>query len=253
MKLRLILLPTASLAAMLAIWELVVFGFDIPAYLLPAPSRVWAAAVDIAAVLPRHITATLLTVLSGFALSTAISIPLGVGLSINKTVSEALYPLLVFANAVPVIAVAPIIVVMFGTGLESRLVITLLVCFFPIMVATATGILDTPKEFLDLGKSTGASFGTELLTIRMPHAAPFIFSGLKIGITLSVIGAVVGEFITSQKGLGFLIVSATTNFDLAQAIASVVALALMSVVLYQIVQQVQKFWLPWSIKAESMT
>ena len=253
MKLRLILLPTASLAAMLAIWELAVFGFDIPAYLLPAPSRVWSAAVDIAAVLPRHVIATLLTVLSGFALSTAISILLGVGLSVNKTVSEALYPLLVFANAVPVIAVAPIIVVMFGTGLESRLVITLMVCFFPIMVATATGILDTPKEFLDLGKSTGASFGTELFTIRMPHAAPFIFSGLKIGITLSVIGAVVGEFITSQKGLGFLIVSATTNFDLAQAIASVVALALMSVVLYQIVQQVQKIWLPWSIKAESMT
>ena len=237
---------------MLALWELAVIILEIPAYLLPAPSRVWSAAVDIAAVLPRHILATLVTVLSGFALSTAISIPLGVGLSINKTVSEALYPLLVFANAVPVIAVAPIIVVMFGTGLESRLVITLMVCFFPIMVATATGILDTPREYLDLSKSTGASFGTEL-TIRMPHAAPFIFSGLKIGITLSVIGAVVGEFITSQRGLGFLIVSATTNFDLAQAIASVVALALMSVVLYQIVQQVQKIWLPWSIKAESMT
>ena len=253
MNLRLIVLPTASLAAMLALWELAVIVLEIPAYLLPAPSRVWSAAVDIAAVLPRHILATLVTVLSGFALSTAISIPLGVGLSINKTVSEALYPLLVFANAVPVIAVAPIIVVMFGTGLESRLVITLMVCFFPIMVATATGILDTPREYLDLSKSTGASFGTELLTIRMPHAAPFIFSGLKIGISLSVIGAVVGEFITSQRGLGFLIVSATTNFDLAQAIAAVVVLALMSVVLYQIVQQTQKIWLPWSIKAESMT
>lgn len=253
MSLRLILLPVASLAAMLVCWEVAVRVLDVPAYLLPAPSRVWTAAVELGPALPPHILATLVTVLSGFVLSAAISIPLGVCLSINKTVSEALYPLLVFANAVPVIAVAPIIVVMFGTGLESRLVTTLMVCFFPIMVATATGILDTPREYIDLGKSTGASFRTQLLTIRMPHAAPFIFSGLKIGISLSVIGAIVGEFITSQKGLGFLIVSATTNFDLAQAIAAVVVLALMSVVLYQVVQQVQRIWLPWSIKAESMT
>tara|TARA_R110000751_G_scaffold95381_7_gene186512 strand:+ start:25858 stop:26619 length:762 start_codon:yes stop_codon:yes gene_type:complete len=253
MPYRSILLPIFSLATLILIWEICTWTFAIPAYLLPAPSAIWVAGWDIAGVFPRHIWATLYTVLAGFFVSVAIAIPLGIGISINKVASESFYPLLIFANAIPVIAIAPIIVVMFGTGIESRLVINFLVCFFPIMVATATGVLDTPKDYLDLSKASGSSFLTEMATIRMPHAAPFIFSGLKIGMTLSVIGAVVGEFITSQKGLGYLIISATTNFDLPQAMASVIVLAFMSVILYQSVQYVQRIWLPWSIKANAMT
>lgn len=253
MPYRSILLPIFSLAFLILIWEICTWAFAIPAYLLPAPSAIWVAGWDIAGVFPKHIWATLYTVLAGFFVSVAIAIPLGIGISINKVASESFYPLLIFANAIPVIAIAPIIVVMFGTGIESRLVINFLVCFFPIMVATATGVLDTPKDYLDLSKASGSSFLTEMATIRMPHAAPFIFSGLKIGMTLSVIGAVVGEFITSQKGLGYLIISATTNFDLPQAMASVIVLAFMSVILYQSVQYVQRIWLPWSIKANAMS
>ncbi len=190
--------------------------------------------------------------LAGFVVSVFIAIPLGVLISLNRIASEAIHPLLDFANAIPIIAVAPIILVMLGTGVESRQVIDFLVCFFPIMVATATGILDTPKAYLDLRRSTGTGFLTGLLTIRMPHAAPFIFSGLKIGITLSVIGAVVGEFITSNRGLGYLIVSSTTNFDLAQAMFAVVVLAIMSVILFQGVQYMQKYPFLWSIKAQTL-
>jgi NitT/TauT family transport system permease protein len=252
MQFRQIALPATSLIALLLIWQLAVALFKVPIYLLPAPIDVWLAGAKIAPTLPKHLLATLTTVTLGFALSVSLSVPLGIGLSINRAASEAVYPLLIFANAVPVIAVAPIIVVIFGVGLGSRLIIALMVCFFPITVATATGVLDTPREYLDLSRATGASFSTELLMIRLPHAAPFIFSGLKIGISLSVIGAVVGEFITSQEGLGYLIVSATTNFDLPQAIAAVVVLAMMSVILYQIILMVQRSWLPWSIKASSI-
>ncbi len=252
MPMRPVILPIISLAVLLLAWELYVWIFAVPSYLLPAPSAIWASGTQIIGAVPIHTWATLFTVLAGFAVSVAVAIPLGVIISVNRLASEAIYPLLVFANAIPVIAVAPIIVVMLGTGIEARLVINFLVCFFPIMVATAAGILDTPKDYLDLGKSTGAGFMTGLLTIRMPHATPFIFSGLKIGITLSVIGAVVGEFITSNRGLGYLIVSSTTNFDLAQAMFSVVVLAFMSVILFQIVQFAQKLWFPWSIKANGM-
>lgn len=252
MPFRSILLPIISLTVLIVIWEICTVVFSMPVYLLPAPSSIWTAGWGIASVFPVHIWTTLYTVLAGFFVSVAIAIPLGVAISINKVASEAFYPLLIFANAIPVIAIAPNIVVMFGTGLESRLVINFLVCFFPIMVATATGELDTPKDYLDLSKATGSSFLTEMMTIRMPHASPFIFSGLKIGMTLSVIGAVVGEFITSQRGLGYLIISATTNFDLPQAMAAVVVLAFMSVVLYQCVQYIQRIWLPWSIKANAM-
>ncbi|MEP2530768.1 ABC transporter permease [Shimia sp.] len=249
---RPIILPIISLAALLLLWEVYVWAFEVPAYLLPAPSSIWASGSQILGAMPVHIWATLFTVLAGFVVSVLIAIPLGVLISLNRIASEAIYPLLVFANAIPVIAVAPIIVVMLGTGIESRLVINFLVCFFPIMVATATGILDTPKAYLDLSRSTGAGFLTGLLTIRMPHAVPFIFSGLKIGITLSVIGAVVGEFITSNRGLGYLIVSATTNFDLAQAMFAVIVLAIMSVILFQGVQYMQKYFFPWSIKAQTL-
>ena len=252
MAIRPIILPIISLAILLLIWELYVWLFEVPTYLLPAPSAIWESGSQILNAIPIHIWATFYTVVAGFAVSVAIAIPLGVFISVNKIASEAVYPLLVFANAIPVIAVAPIIVVMLGTGIESRLVINFLVCFFPIMVATATGIMDTPKDYMDLSKATGASFFTSLLTIRMPHATPFIFSGLKIGITLSVIGAVVGEFITSNRGLGYLIVSSTTNFDLAQAMFAVVVLAFMSVILFQAVQFGQKYWFPWSIKTNSM-
>lgn len=247
-----IVLPAASLTILLVLWQVLVRVLAIPPYLLPAPSDIWQAGIAIVGAWPVHLAATLLTVLAGFMLSVVVAIPLGVSISINRIVSDAVYPLLVFANAVPVIAVAPIIVVIFGTGLESRLIINLMVSFFPIMIATATGILDTPRDYLDLSRATGGSFMTELLTIRMPHAVPFIFSGLKIGIMLSVIGAVVGEFITSQRGLGYLIIDSTTNFDLPRAMAAVVVLALMSVVLYLAVQGIQRLWLPWSIKATSM-
>lgn len=251
-RLQPIVLPAISLAALLLLWQVLVRALGIPPYLLPAPSDIWQAGMAIAGAWPVHLAATLLTVLAGFLLSVIVAIPLGVAISINRIASDAVYPLLVFANAVPVIAVAPIIVVIFGTGLESRLIINLMVSFFPIMIATATGILDTPRDYLDLSRAAGGSFMTELLTIRLPHAAPFIFSGLKIGIMLSVIGAVVGEFITSQRGLGYLIIDSTTNFDLPRAMAAVVVLALMSVVLYLSVQWVQQLWLPWSIKATSI-
>lgn len=249
---RPIILPILSLSVFLLLWEAYVWVFDVPIFLLPAPSAIWASGSQILGAMPVHIWATLYTVLAGFAVSVLVAIPLGVLISMNRIASEAIYPLLVFANAVPVIAVAPIIVVMLGTGIESRLMINFLVCFFPIMVATAAGILDTPKAYLDLSRSTGAGFLTGLMTIRMPHAIPFIFSGLKIGISLSVIGAVVGEFITSNRGLGYMIVSSTTNFDLARAMFSVIILAIMSVILFQSVQLLQKYLFPWSIKSQTL-
>jgi NitT/TauT family transport system permease protein len=251
-NIRRILLPLAALVMLLAVWQAAAVLFDVPSYLLPAPTAILAAGYAIRGAIVIHTLVTLETILAGFAVSVIVAIPLGIAVSINRIVSEALYPLLIFTHAIPIIAVAPIIVVVAGTDLPARLLIVLLIAFFPIMVATITGILDTPADMVELARATGASFADELTTVRLPYAMPFIFGGLKVGITASVIGAVVGEFVTAQRGLGYLVIQATTMFNIPMAMAAVVILAIMSVVLYQLVTVAQRVLVPWSIKAESL-
>lgn len=251
MKPSALLPPLIAAALLILLWEWLIRLFEVPAYLMPAPSRIWAEMVEMAPFLWPHVETTLAEVVFGFLFSCLIAIPLGILIALSRLMSRTLYPILIFLNAVPVLAVAPIIVVMLGTGMEARLVIILMVAFFPVMVATIAGLLDTPQAFVDLGRTVGNALWRDLLTIRLPHAAPFIFSGLKIGMSLSVIGAVVGEFITAQRGLGYLIISSTTNFDLARAMAAVVILALLSVALLQAIQLLQRLVTPWSAATRS--
>lgn len=154
--------------------------------------------------------------------------------------------LIVFAHAIPVIALAPIIVLSLGPGMAARVVVVVLISFFPILVSTVTGLRATPTEMLELAKVAGSSRLQSLLTVELPGAVPYIFNGLRIGISTAVIGGVVGEFVSSDNGLGYLVVHSTTNFDVPRAMASVAILALMSVILYQSVEWIQKLLFPWS-------
>lgn len=251
MKLSALLPPLLSATLLILLWEALIRLFHVPAYLMPAPSRIWSELVEMLPFLWPHVKTTMGEIFFGFAFSCLIAIPLGIVIALSRLMSRTLYPILIFLNAVPVLAVAPIIVVMLGTGMEARLIIILMVAFFPVMVATIAGVLDTPQALIDLGQTVGNSLWRDLVTIRLPHAAPFIFSGLKIGMSLSVIGAVVGEFITAQRGLGYLIISSTTNFDLARAMAAVVILALLSVALLQAIQLLQRLITPWSVSSRN--
>jgi NitT/TauT family transport system permease protein len=248
---RSVLLPLAAFLAFLALWEGVIRIFNIPIYLAPPPSGIISEFYKLAGLFLTHAAATLQTIVLGFLLAAAIAIPLGAAIAAHRLVSEALYPLIVFTHAIPVIAVAPIIVVVFGTGIASRLVVVLLISFFPIMVSTATGLLQTPKDMLDLAAATGTSRLQRLLRIEMPYAVPYIFNGLRIGITAAVVGGVVGEFVSADKGLGYLVVHNTSNFNLPRAMAAVTILAIMSVVLYQLVALCQRTLFPWSTGARA--
>lgn len=249
--LRPIVLPIFAFVAALALWQFVVRAFDVPEFLLPAPTAIFRAAVNFGwPLLTVHTLATLQTILLGFAMAAAIAVPLGVLLAANRFTSEALYPLIVFAHAVPVIAIAPIVVVVFGVGLTSRLIVVTLISFFPIMVSTASGILNTPRDMNDLGITVGASKVERVLTISLPNALPFIFNGFRIGITGSVIGAVVGEFVSANSGLGYIVVRSTSDFDIPLAMAAVVVLATISVTLYQLVSAIQVQLTPWAPKLD---
>lgn len=245
---RRILLPLATFLLYLCCWQLVSFAFDVPIYLMPSPLDIIEGGYKLGPTLFSNTAETLKTILIGFLLSCLVGIPLGVVVSVNRWVSESIYPLIVFLNAIPIVAIAPILVVIFGTDITARLIIVTLIAFFPIMVATASGILDTPSEMLDLARVAGASRLTEILTVRLPHATAFIFGGLRIGVTVAVVGAVVAEFVNANKGLGFLVTSSTAQFAIPTAMACVVMLAMVSVLLYEAVNWTHRLFFPWSLR-----
>lgn len=228
------------------IWEAAVRLFAIPVYLLPAPSVIWVDCLAIAGTIQGHTLATLHTVVVGFLLSVLISLPIAVALTSSRLVANAIYPLLVLTQAIPKVALAPILVVLLGANELPRLVVTFLVAFFPLVIAMATGMLAVPSDLLELGRSYKASLMQELWRIRIPYAIPFIFSGLKVAIALSVVGAVVGEFVNADRGLGYLIVSSTAFFQVPVAFGALILLSLMGVVLFQVVVVVERVFFPWS-------
>lgn len=243
------ILPVGTFMAVILLWELATIAFQIPTYMLPAPSRILLSGfgeIDALRWLD-HIWATLRVAMIGYFLSIAISLPIAIMLTKSKTLSRAFYPILVVVQSTPIVAVAPIIIVVLGSGDAPRIVITCLITFFPLVVSTATGLMATPPELIELSRSLRAPVWREITQIRLPYAVPYIFSALKISITLAVIGAVVAEFVAAEKGIGYFIQFATSFFKLPQAWAGLAILVLMSLILFQLVALVQRVFFRWSL------
>jgi NitT/TauT family transport system permease protein len=242
------LLPGLTIIGILVIWELATRIFPIPSFILPAPTRIGGAIDAVPA--DRwfdHVWATLRVAMIGYVISICIALPVAIALTRSKVVSACLYPLLVVIQSTPVVAVAPIIIVILGSGDAPRVTITFLITFFPLVVSMTTGMMATPRELIELSQSLKAPAWREFTQIRIPYAIPYIFSGLKISITLAVIGAVVAEFVASSQGLGFFIQFSTSNFKLPQAWLGLGFLVLMSLTLFNLVVLVQRIFFPWSI------
>ncbi|MBM1143876.1 ABC transporter permease [Alcanivorax sp. ZXX171] len=242
--------PLFASLLLLLIWELACRLFQVPAYLLPTPSAIvqGALAVSLESWL-GHIWATLRVSLQGYALAVAIGIPLAVALANSRLLSRTLYPQLVIIQSTPIVAVAPIIVVVLGAGDAPRVAITFLITFFPIVVSTVTGLLATPPAMLELSRSLGASRLREVKNIQLPFAVPYIFSALRISVTLAIIGAVVAEFVAAEDGLGFFIAFSTSFFKVPQAFAALGVLVTLSLALFQLVSLTQRLLFPWSLPA----
>ncbi|MDA7945943.1 MAG: ABC transporter permease [Hyphomicrobiaceae bacterium] len=241
-----VVLPVATFIALLILWEFCVKTFDIPVYLLPAPSVIYEETASEWSIVWGHTVATLITVLLGFGLSILISLPLGFALTSSRHVSNAIYPLLVLTQSIPKVALAPILVIAMGANELPRVAVTFLVAFFPLVIAIATGLLSVPADLIELSRSYKTNRVQELLRIRIPYAIPFIFSGLKAAIALAVVGAVVGEFVTSDRGLGYLIQTSTAFFRMPLAFGAMVLLSIMGIVLFQLVGIAERVFFPWS-------
>lgn len=247
-----IFLPLIAMVSLIAVWEAGCHIFNVPAFLLPAPSGIVDGFNDVTVLRwAEHLWATLRVALLGYFFAIVVSIPVAVMLARSELLSRTLYPLLVVIQSTPVVAIAPIIIVVLGAGDTPRIVITFLIAFFPIVVSTTTGMMATPPELVELSRSLRAPAVREITQVRLPFAVPYIFSALKISITLAVIGAVVAEFVAADKGIGYFIQFSTSFFKVPQAFAGLFVLAALSITLFQAVNIVQRVFFVWSLPKES--
>ena len=237
--------PAATLAAAIVVWELASHILRIPKFVMPAPSQIAAEAWEWRYRFLGHSWVTLYETLGGFALSVIVGVPLAVLIVYSPVLRSAVYPLIVLAQSVPKIAIAPVLLLVLGYGEVPKVIVAFLVAFFPVVVDTATGLAATPPELLDLSRSYRASAFKTFVKVRLPMAMPFFFAGAKVAITLAVIGAVVGEFVGSDKGLGYVILSATSYWKTELAFSSMILLSLMAIVLFGAVALVERVVCPW--------
>lgn len=237
--------PLAGVVFIVAIWILACWAGDVPTVVLPTPDKVLHAFINRFDLLVSEGWVTLKETLYGFVLAVVIGIPLAVAVANSRPLNLMFYPLLIGLQSVPKVALAPIILVWLGTGIESKLAIVWLVAFFPIIVDTTAGLRSTPRELLELAHSLRATPMQIFLKVQFPAALPFVLTGAKVAITLAIIGAVIGEFVGSSEGLGFLLLSATSQLDTPLAFASLFALSFLGVFVYLLVELAERMVAPW--------
>jgi len=241
-----ILLPTLTIVALVGLWWLATIVFDWKPFLVPSPKDVWNELVAQRHRLPGHVEATLFESLEGFGLAIVLGIPVAVAIAYSRLLESTIYPALIALNAIPKIAIAPLLVIWMGFGSGPKVTMVVLICFFPIVISTATGLKSTPVEFVDLVRSLAASPLQQFVKVRFPAALPFVFVGLKVAISLAVIGAVVGEFVGATKGLGYVIVASGQNANTSLAFAAIVLLSLMSILLFYALVIAERLLVPWA-------
>ena len=237
--------PFWLLVMLVVLWDLTIRVFDIKPYLIPTP---WAVARTLASEWPmlwRETMPTLYATLGGFFASVLVGIPIAMWISYSRLVESFVYPLLVFSQSIPKVAIAPLFVVWFGFGIVPKVIAAFLLGFFPVVVATVQGFKSVEADVIDLARSMGATPLKVFLKFRLPTALPTIFSGLKVSVTLAVVGAVVGEFVGSNSGIGYVLQKANGTFDLPLMFSGLVILSMVGVLLFLAIELVERALMPW--------
>jgi NitT/TauT family transport system permease protein len=239
-------LPFIATVVLFIVWELAVLIFKIPAFNLPPPSSVFSAMLEFAPQLATNAWRTLWTTMVGFVLAIAVGVVLGFLIGYSRTVYLTLYPLLVAFNTIPKAALVPLLAIWFGANAIPAIITAFLLAFFPIAVNVALGLDTVEPEMKDVLRSLGASQVEVFQKIGWPHSLPYIFASLKVAASFSFIGAVISESVASNAGLGYLIVQATSDFNIPLAFAALLLLAVMGVVLYSFFVLVEKKVIYWA-------
>ena len=235
-----------TVVALVVLWAVLVAVLDVPSYLVPGPGAAWDAAVANYSGLLEHTWVTLWESLAGFLLSIVVGVPLAILITSSSALERIIYPLLVASQAIPKVALAPLLLVWMGYGVGPKIVVAFLIAFFPVVVNTATGLASVPAEMTMLVHSMGASRWTTFRKVRFPSAVPSMMAGFKVAVALAVVGAVVGEFVGSQSGLGYYLLVATGNFDTPLVFACVLVLTVMGVLLFYAISAVGRLLGRWN-------
>lgn len=242
--------PLCGAAIIVLTWYYYVLLMQVPVVVLPTPLQVLKSLIGDAKILTEEGWVTALECIYGFALSLAIGIPIAVVMTYSRIANQMFYPLLVASQSIPKVAVAPILLIWFGTGIKSKLAMAFVIAFFPVVVDTATGLRSTSPDLLELARSLQCTRLQTFFKIQLPSALPSIFSGAKIAVTLSVIGAVIGEFIGSNEGLGNLLLTANSQLNSPLVWASLTVLSVLGMILYGLVVLAEKLLMPWAVNAD---
>src|SRR6476660_9961222 len=239
------LLPPLTFIVIVAMWAAAVPIFKIPAYLLPGPGSVFSRVVTDAPMLWNHSVVTLTEILLGFGLTVLTAIPLGLVIALSPLAKQIGYPPLMLMQLVPKIAVAPLFLVWLGFGIESKVLLTVLLTFFPLLIASISGFQILDQRLLYLTRSMGASIWQTFRYLRFPAALPVIFGGLKTSATIAATAAIVAEFVGSNKGLGYILLQGTANLDSTLVFAILFLLTIIGLALNTIVEVTEYIITPW--------
>ena len=238
--------PMLIVLLALGAWELCVRLFEIRAWLLPAPSAIAVALVQDAGLLLRHSWVTLEEVLVGFGVALFCGVTLGVAIALSRTVERSLYPFVIASQTIPIIVIAPLLLIWFGYGLTPKIIVVALIAFFPLAVNTVDGLKAVDPDTVSLLRTLGANRLQILVKAQLPSALPYLFSGARVAVAVSVIGAVIGEWVGSSEGLGYLMIRSKPQFLTERVFAAIALLSAMGVGLFVLVGVVERIAIPWS-------
>jgi putative hydroxymethylpyrimidine transport system permease protein len=241
--------PLALLAAAVGVWELVVRAAHVPDYLFPAPSAVASSLADDAGLLGQATLVTLGEIVLGFLLAVAVAVVIAVVLHFSAALRRALLPILVLSQTVPTVLLAPILVILLGYGIQPKLVVVAVVCFFPVVVNTVDGLRSADQELVRMMRTLHGGRLAIFRRVELPGALPAIFSGARVAATYAAVGAVFGEWAGSSAGLGFVILQAQPALETARIFAAVLVLSALALALYALVTFAERLLVPWQQEA----
>lgn len=237
--------PAVLMGVLLVVWQVVAQSQAIPSYILPTPAAILAATWQNWSLMLPHIAQTLQQVLWGIGLAIVIGVALAAAVDLSPWLRRALYPLLVASQTIPILALAPLLIIWFGFGLTPKVFIVTLFCFFPIAINTADGLGAADPELLSLLRAMGASRRQIWTKVRLPASLPYFFSGLRIAATYSVTGAIIGEWVGASQGLGIYMLRSANAFKTDQVFSAILVSSLLSLILFGLVFLAERLLLPW--------
>ena len=242
--------PIGILVSLVIVWEVLVRVVNVPSWQLPPPSAILDELIVSKDLLLHHTLVTLKEIVVGFSVALVTGLTLAAGIAYSRILERSVYPIIIASQTIPIIAIAPLLLIWVGYGLTPKVIIVALICFYPIAVNTVDGLKSIDPDMISMFRTLGASRFQVFTKLQVPNSLPFMFSGIKIGISVSVIAAVIGEWVGGSEGLGYLITYSQPLFLTARVFAAIFLLSVMGIILFVLGVWIEHLTMPWHFNAK---